>query len=89
MQLGWAYVVEGSSLGGKVIYRQLDYLFHRSAAGRLFFRGSPADSHCWQALCHDLEARGQTAKALDEMIFGARAAFALFERVLTLPLPRA
>ncbi|HEX8262873.1 MAG TPA: biliverdin-producing heme oxygenase [Allosphingosinicella sp.] len=81
-RLGWAYVVEGSSIGGKVLYRQLDYLFGRSASGRLFFRGSGSDGPRWQALCRDLEAAGRTDRAVEEIIGGATAAFALFERAV-------
>lgn len=81
-RLGLAYVVEGSTLGGKVIYRQLDYLFGRSAAGRRFFRGSASDGPRWQALCRDLESEGQTPRAIDEMTAGAIAAFELFERLV-------
>ena len=81
-RLGLAYVVEGSSLGGKVIYRQLDYLFGRSAAGRQFFRGSASDGPRWQALCRRVESEGQVPCAVGEMIAGATAAFALFERLL-------
>lgn len=81
-RLGVAYVVEGSSLGGKVIYRQLDYLFGDSAEGRQFFRGSPSDAPRWQALCRDLEAEGETPGALDSMIAGASAAFGLFEELV-------
>jgi heme oxygenase len=81
-RLGLAYVVEGSTLGGKVIYRQLDYLFGHSVAGRRFFRGSASDGPRWQALCRHLEAEGQTRRAVDEMIVGATAAFALFEQLI-------
>jgi heme oxygenase len=81
-RLGLAYVVEGSALGGKVIYRQLDYLFGNSARGRRFFRGSPSDGPRWQTLCRRLEQEGQTPRGLDEMIGGATAAFALFEQLV-------
>lgn len=81
-KLGMAYVVEGSSLGGKVIYRQLDYLFGRSVAGRRFFRGSAADGPRWQTLCCNLEAEGRTSQTVDEMVAGAMATFALFEQLV-------
>ena len=81
-RLGWAYVLEGSSVGGKIIYRQLDYLFGNSPVGRLFFRGSATDGARWQALCRDLEAEGRTDRAVDEIVGGATAAFALFEQVV-------
>ena len=82
-QLGVAYVVEGSSLGGKVIYRQLDYLFGDSAAGRHFFRGSASDGQRWQALCRALESEGHNPGAIEELIDGAAAAFAFFEKLIS------
>jgi heme oxygenase (biliverdin-IX-beta and delta-forming) len=86
-RLGWAYVVEGSSLGGKVIYRQLDYLFGDSAQGRCFFKGSGVDRIRWQMLCHRLEAEGRNFGAVGEMIGGANDAFELFEQALLSPVP--
>ena len=79
-RLGCAYVVAGSALGGKVIYRQLDYLFGDSPDGRRFFRGASGDGARWRALCDRLETEGAEAGAVDRMIAGAKAAFALFER---------
>lgn len=81
-RLGLAYVVEGSTLGGKVIYRQLDYLFGRSAAGRRFFRGSASDGPRWRALCRRLEIEGHAPRSVDEMTAAAIAAFALFEQLI-------
>ena len=81
-RLGCSYVVEGSSLGGKVIYRQLDYLFGESAGGRRFFRGTPSDGARWRSLCQRLEGEGREPGALDEMIAGAQRAFALFEQLV-------
>ena len=81
-RLGSAWVVAGSALGGKVVYRQLDYLFGGSAAGRLFFRGSGGDGARWRALCSRLETEGAEPGAVERMISGAEATFALFERSL-------
>lgn len=81
-RLGCSYVVEGSSLGGKLIYRQLDYLFGESAGGRRFFRGSPSDGARWRLLCQRLEGEGRKPDALDEMIAGAQRTFALFEQLV-------
>ncbi len=84
-KLGSAYVVEGSALGGKVIYRQLDYLFGPSVGGRRFFRGSASDAERWRSLCRRLEVEGQGDGALDELIAGARRAFSLFQALLVEP----
>lgn len=85
-RLGWTYVVEGSSLGGKLIYRQLDYLFGDSIQGRCFFKGSASDRIRWQMLCDRLEAAGRTSGAVDEMVGGANDAFGLFEQALLAPV---
>jgi heme oxygenase len=82
-KLGCAYVVEGSALGGKIIYRQLDYLFGERPQGRLFFRGLPRDSARWRSLCRQLEVEGREPGALAEMIAGATGAFALFEQLVS------
>ena len=85
-RLGSAYVAQGSSLGGKVIYRQLDYLFGESTGGRSFFRGSPSDGPRWRALCRRLEAGCGSRAQLDTTIAGARQTFTLFERIVA-PAP--
>ena len=86
-RLGWSYVAEGSSLGGRVIYRNLDYLFGNSIEGRCFFKGSADDRIRWQLLCDRIEAEGRTCGAVDEMIGGANDAFELFERALQVLVP--
>jgi heme oxygenase len=86
-KLGWAYVVEGSSLGGKVIYGQLDYLLGNSVEGRSFFKGSALDRVRWQTLCERLEAAGRSAAAVKEMVDGANDAFELFEQALMGQVP--
>jgi heme oxygenase (biliverdin-IX-beta and delta-forming) len=79
--LGCLYVAQGSTLGGRVIHRRLDYLFD-DARGRLFFAGSAGDGPAWRALCGLLEQEGRAPDRLQGMIAGARAAFALFEHCL-------
>jgi heme oxygenase len=81
-RLGCAYVVQGSGLGGKVIYRQLDYLFGASAEGRRFFAGYPTDGARWRSLCDRIERAGEELEALDSMIAGALQAFSFFERLV-------
>lgn len=78
---GCLYVVEGASLGGKLIFRQLDYLLE-SDAGRGFFRGAGDDALRWRRLCAALEAHGAEEQRLAAMARGATAAFALFEACL-------
>lgn len=80
--LGALYVGEGSMLGGRVIARQLDYLFGSSRDGRRFFLGSDEDKFAWRRVVAALEATGGDAESLEEQIAGAEAAFALFERCM-------
>lgn len=78
-RLGWRYVVDGSIFGGRVIHRQLDYLFGNAERGRRFFRGHAGAAAAWQGLCAEFERAGSDPRARDEMIAGAREAFAAFE----------
>ena len=79
--LGCLYVAQGSTLGGRVIARQLDYLLPDSR-GRSFFAGGPEDGARWRALCALIEREGGIPAQRAAMIAGAEAAFALFERCL-------
>jgi heme oxygenase len=79
---GALYVAEGSALGGRVIARQLDYLFGNTADGRTFFRGDSDIGPRWRAFLGAL-ARDSGEAALPELIAGAEASFALFERCVT------
>lgn len=79
---GALYVAEGSALGGKVIARQLDYLFGDSAAGRGFFRGDGATAPRWRTFLTALERDCDDPATLPDLIAGAEASFALFERCI-------
>jgi len=82
---GCLYVVEGSVLGGKLIHRQLDYLFAANEDGRSFFAGAAGaagDSARWRDLCGRLDAYGVQPGRLAAMTAGAAAAFALLEACL-------
>lgn len=70
---GLLYTVQGSTLGGKVIFRQLDALLP-DARGRSFFQGTADDGRNWQMLCAVLEGCQDTAA----LIAGARHGFARF-----------
>lgn len=71
---GALYTVQGSTLGGKLIYRQLDALL-RGDSGRAFFKGSSEDSRDWQTLCAALESYGGDQVQLEA---GALQAFGWF-----------
>lgn len=77
---GWLYVREGSTLGARVIARQLDALFGDASAGRRFFAGDGAEGARWKRTCAMLEhVAAEDEHAIDDMTRGAVAAFAAFE----------
>jgi heme oxygenase len=76
--IGCLYTVQGSTLGGKVIYRQLDNLLS-DADGRRFFAGTAQDGARWRELCGRLE---QQDCPLARIEAGARHAFARFGALL-------
>lgn len=78
---GALYVAEGSALGGKVIARQLDYLLGDRAEGRTFFRGDGDIGPRWRAFLAALQ-RDCGEGELPQLVAGAEAGFALFERCL-------
>ena len=80
--LGWLYVAEGSMLGGKIIARQLDYLFGNGSNGRRFFLGLPEDGLAWTMLNRHLAALAPKEDEIELMIAGAERSFAYFEACL-------
>lgn len=74
---GVLYTVQGSTLGGKVIHRQLDALL-AGDEGRLFFKGSRDDGRHWHRLCAALERAGDG----DSLEQGARHGFAHFAALM-------
>lgn len=78
--LGALYVAEGSMLGGRVIARQLDYLFGDAPEGRSFFIGTREDDSQWRKLIAALEEADDGQNTLNAMISGAEASFAHFDR---------
>jgi heme oxygenase len=78
--IGCLYTVQGSTLGGKVIFRQLDRLLP-GEDGRRFFKGTPQDGTLWQSLCAGLENCARHTH-LAEMEEGAHYAFRQFDHFL-------
>jgi heme oxygenase len=78
--VGCLYTVLGSTLGGKVIHVQLDYLL-ADARGREFFKGAPDSGAQWRQFCAALEIYGQADRhaAIEA---GALHAFARFGAML-------
>lgn len=75
---GVLYTVQGSTLGGKLLFRQAAHLLP-GPDGRRFFAGTPEDGRHWQALCAGLDSCcGDPA----ELEAGARHGFARFADML-------
>jgi len=84
--LGCLYVVQGSTLGGRVIYRQLDYLLG-GPEGRSFFLGGSDDSLKWQKVRGLLEK--QPPERREALRRGAAKTFGFFEQCLASGAPQA
>lgn len=78
--MGWLYVVEGSTLGGRHLARGLDGLLGEAEAGRRFLLGHGArHGAMWRACCEAIEQCGATPGGMAAMIEGANDAFRCFE----------
>lgn len=80
--LGCLYVAQGSAIGGRLIWRQISYLFGDAPEGRRFFAGAGGEGAAWRALLADIEREGRDSARRSAMIAGAASAFALFERLI-------
>ena len=80
--IGCLYTLVGSTIGGKVIDRQLDELFPTAAAGRSFFAGSADDGAQWRGFCDRLEAFGAEQESLTALVEGGQFAFEYFATCL-------
>jgi heme oxygenase len=76
--VGCLYTVLGSTLGGKVISRQLESVLP-DGRGRSFFAGSTDDARYWRLFCERLEALDFPQAAVEA---GARYAFARFAALM-------
>jgi heme oxygenase len=80
-RLGAAYVVEGSTLGGRELAKRLDHLFGvGNNDGRRFFSGRAGDTgRAWRAFLDRLEQPAENATGAD-IITAAQETFAAFEQ---------
>jgi len=76
--VGCLYTVLGSTLGGKVISRQLESLLP-GGRGRSFFTGSSTDGADWRLYCIRLEERAYPLARLEA---GARHGFGCFAALM-------
>ena len=83
--LGWLYVLEGQTLGGRLILRQAQRaLSVDESRGARFLAGyGDRTGAMWREFLHVLADELRSPAAIDEAIAGAHACFALFERWLT------
>ena len=85
---GCLYVLEGSTLGSRLIVRLLDQAHRRPAAGaNRFFHGyGPATGECWSSLGRDLEASlGGDEAALEQAIRAAGETYQFLGKILADP----
>ena len=85
--VGALYVREGSTLGGRVLARQLDrFVGSGSMHGRLFLAGGPGEPRLWQRCCALVEQIAADGH-LDGMIASAINTFVALETWLTMDQP--
>lgn len=79
--MGVLYVIEGSTLGGRLLARQLDHVVGGdNKAGRSFLLAGTGMGHVrWGDFCAALDACGTDAAARAEMVAGAIETFRAFE----------
>ena len=78
--LGALYVVEGSTLGGRIMAPRLDGILGRQAAGRRFLLGrGTATGGAWRLLLGRIEAIGHDPHQRAEAVAAAMQTFAAFE----------
>ncbi len=79
--MGVLYVIEGSTLGGRVLARQLDHLAPQdSEFGRSFLLAGTGMGHVrWRDFCAAIDACGTDTASRAEMVAGAVETFRCFE----------
>lgn len=83
---GWAYVLEGATLGGRVLFKPVAArwsLGAESGAAYLFGYGE-GTSRMWTSFAHALDAASLDEAQACEAVHGANAAFATLEDWLVL-----
>lgn len=80
--MGFLYVLEGSTLGGRQLARNLDYLLPKGTTdGRSFFLAGGDRSHVrWRDVCAAVEVRGTDRRQRAQVIAAAVEAFGQFGR---------
>lgn len=86
--LGTAYVVEGATLGGALIVRQLQEAFPEPPPHRFFSSYGPRRGAQWRAFRVQAEAAHAGGLDTGRIVDAARRTFALFERCTDLAVAR-
>jgi len=82
--LGWAWVVEGSQLGARVLAKRVEAMLGQdwSRSGGSFFAPAAAEAPRWKACCAALETATGDNLARDDLREGALGMFDVFFRHL-------
>lgn len=85
---GSLYVMEGSTLGGKMIYSILkkDLNLDHDSGASFFYGYGPATGAMWKAFTSRLEAFGEAHDADEEIIAAANDTFLKFEQWIQKPI---
>jgi heme oxygenase len=85
--LGWLYVVEGSTLGGRMLARRLDHVVRDGGPRARMFLLAGSDPHhvSWTELCRVIDEVGADHDRLTAMILAATQAFEYFETWFVVP----
>lgn len=79
--IGFAYVVTGSAIGGQLLFRALDTLFPGATAGRSFFALGAGERAAWRRFCALVDG-SVPLPALARAERGAHAGFAMFRAAI-------
>lgn len=79
--VGFAYVVSGSAIGGQLLFRALDALFAHGAGGRSFFALEAEERAAWRRFCALVDDM-VPGKAFSRAARGAHAGFATFRTAI-------
>lgn len=80
MAMGYAYVTEGASLGGKVVHRQAASAGLPDTGMSFFGCYEPDTAPLWRDFCAILQTMGDTPLALSQIVGGAVLGFETIDR---------
>lgn len=82
--IGAAYVVEGSSLGGMMISKQIESCTSLSEIeNHHFFNGNRQNVNGWKEFCKNLKNEDLTSSEVDQAVLKAKETFKFFGKVFS------